>query len=153
MLLAGVLGFAMPAFAAPFQLALTDGSGWVRPGQDQRPSLFLFWDESCPQCVAELAALGALLANNQALMIAAVYVGPRQTARRAFDKQHLPPAVIKTLAPSDPRGFLAGLGNRRGALPFAVMFDAAGRSCATTFGAVTETGLAAMKRRCGGGPN
>ncbi len=148
-ILAGLLACASPATAAgSFQLARVDGDGWVSPGDEARLSLFLFWDESCPSCVVEMAGLPALLSQQAELKAVAVYAGPRQAARRAVAKIVLPRTVAPALAPADPRGFMASLGNPRGALPFAALFDAQGRLCAIRSGALTSHTLRQALEQC-----
>lgn len=148
--LAGILALAGPAGAdLPFRLARTDGSGWVSPGSG-RVSVYLFWDETCPACLVELDTLPDLQIRFSGVQYVAVYTGPRRSARRVLARYKLPPRVESAYAPADARGFMAGLGNQRGVLPFSVVFDRQGRRCAVQFSALTANTLVPVLRVCGG---
>lgn len=146
--LAGLLLFAGPADAGSFQLARADGRGWVSPGNDGHPSVYLFWDETCPHCLLELENLPTLLSRYKELTFVAVYMGPRQSARRAIGKRALPPTVTSAISPYAPHGLLADLGNAKGVLPFASVFEASGRLCGTHFGEISAIPLQRILEKC-----
>lgn len=151
LLLAGIIavfGFAK-ASGAPFRLASGDGGQWVSPGGfDGKPSLFLFWDTECAPCLRELADMASLKMAFPGAVFVVVSLSPRDQTRRVLAKVSIPSDVVRAQAPANPRGLLASIGNRTGALPFGAAFDGLGRLCASGVGTLTRERLRAVASAC-----
>ena len=142
-----VAAVAQPATA--MQLARDDGRGWIEPGKLQRrPSVFLFWDVDCAPCLVELQHLDQLQAAFPDAQLVIVSLSPRVDTRRALARFKPSDAALRAMAPSEPRGMLASLGDPQGVLPFSAAFDAAGQPCLSGVGALSEQRLRQAAAAC-----
>lgn len=151
-LLAWLAALAMPltaSAAAPFRLASDDGRRWYAPGElGGKPSVFLFWDVDCAPCLAELKNARTLRAAWPEAVVVIASLSPRDASARALGRYQVPADVRRAMAPADPRGLLARLGNRAGALPFTAAFRADGRRCAARLGPLDAQQMRALAARC-----
>lgn len=139
---------ATAAMAAP-QLAAMDGARWLTPGDfDGQPATILFWSPDCPPCRIELANLAALQAADPENVIILAAIGRKTDILRVLGDYKIPKTIRTALAPNNPRGLLARLGNKQGALPFTVRFDGKGRTCAFYSGALSGTIIDKMRQAC-----
>jgi hypothetical protein len=137
------------ALRSTFKLASLDGKSWVQPGRfAERPTVFLFWDTECAPCLKELRNIGGLRDTFPGAVFIAVSLSPRADTTRVLARFDVPPDVVKALAPSEPRGLLAQLGNRAGVLPFSAAFRGDGERCANSAGPLRADFLRNAATQC-----
>lgn len=132
-----------------FRLAREDGNGWVEPGKfGGSPAVFLFWSADCLPCLAELNGISTLREMFPNVRFVAVALSPRDATRRALARVNLPRFIEQARGPLSPRGLLARLGNKNGALPFSVIYDGGGQRCASHVGILTMQSLRSNLQDC-----
>lgn len=146
LLLAGPAG-AEPAVPVEATVQSLDGRQFARFG-DWRgsPTLLMFWDVDCPPCLAELRGLAPLAAALPGWQLRTIALADRRRSIARLRDLHV--ASGAHFAAINPAGLLQRLGNRAGALPYAVALDRHGRACAVHAGLLTAEALVAARRRC-----
>lgn len=107
-----------------------------------RPLLLNFWATWCGPCVAEMPLLDQFAKERSAAgwQVLALAIDGADSVRRFVSERSLRLPVA--IAGADGVELSRSLGNKLGALPFSVIFDAAGLPLARNLGAVSPALLA-----------
>lgn len=111
-----------------------------------RPLLLNFWATWCPPCIEELPLLNAFFKENvdKSWQVLGLAVDQAEPVRRFL--QQSPLAFPVALAGFPGVELSRSLGNLNGALPFSVVFDAAGRIVYRKLGRLSASEVAGFKQ-------
>lgn len=123
-----------------------DGSSLAMTQFRGRPLVLNFWATWCPPCIEELPLLNAFFKENvdKSWQVLGLAVDQAEPVRRFL--QQSPLFFPVALAGFPGVELSRSLGNPNGALPFSVVFDAAGRVVYRKLGRLSASEVAGFKR-------